>query len=406
MKLLSIFSLICFFQTLVSVTGLPQAIPVENSEFNIDNYVNEILGDAFSQDELLAIEELGGELKKRDLESSIESVLNLVNRTGIIWDALDYVIDNPDSVGNVLNLTSGLLGGGNDDDDESSSSNSTFLLNFVFGIVQEVNLTSLANSVIDSGLLQSLLDGLLLEDKYRERILDIIYQIVESNMDSITDVAHDLLAPANHQKRDDDSLIEFAGNVVGGFLGSSLFYNGLDDVMSALNDSGIVVYIAQRFISTPKYVNYTGGLIQNALENSDFNILSLLGSIDIEQLLSRALKDTSAITSAVGSILEGAGASTEQARGVISRYVPAVRSIIEDLEDKGLFTDLNDNIFPSNSVERKESEPTLMSSSSSGSDSASESSVSDSGSNLVSNNLFMNGLIWFPTMIIGAVFFA
>lgn len=405
MKLFSIFSLICFFQTLVSVTGLPQAIPVENSEFDIDNYVNEILGDAFSQDELLAIEELGGELKKRDLESSIESVLNLVNRTGIIWDALDYVIDNPDSVGNVLNLTRGLLGGG-DDDEESSSSNSTFLLNFVFGIVQEVNLTSLANSVIDSGLLQSLLDGLLLEDKYRERILDIIYQIVESNMEAITDVAHDLLAPANHEKRDDGSLVEFAGNVVGGFLGSSLFYDGLDDVMSALNDSGIVVYIAQRFISTPKYVNYTGGLIQNALENSDFNILALLGSIDIEQLLSRALSDTSAITSTVGSILEGAGASTEQARGVISRYVPAVRSIIEDLEDKGLFTDLNENIFPSNSVERKESEPTLMSSSSSASDSASESSVSDSGSNLVSNNLFMNGLIWLPTMIIGAVFFA
>lgn len=341
-------SLIC---SLVALT-LPQLEAIYNSDAVVATDQTEFLEEIFTDEQLGVLQEFqeqihrslyvkGGNLESRDLESTIESVLNLVNRSGIIWDVLDYGVDHPNLVDTIANMTANLIGG-------SSSSNSSAITSFLMGTVSAVNATAVGNIVLSSGLIQSVLDGLLLDEEYRPYVSKIIYQVVDNNIGLITILLRGFLAPANSNSKRDvgSSLIEFVGNIVGSFLDSKVFYSGLTSVVNALNDTGFVVDTIHGFISNEEYVNMTGHLINEVIQKSDFNLTSVTSSINITSIVESVLLDTTSITDIIGSLLSG---DLSGVSNLLKRYTPGIKAIIRDLEEMGLFTKLNNAIFPQSS---------------------------------------------------------
>lgn len=360
-------------------------------------------------------DELQDKLSKRDTESTIESLIELLNSSGIVWTVLNYAADHENVIDLLTNYTGGFLENAISGNKTESSDNSGGTIgNLVSGIADTVDLGALGNMVLDSGLVKSLLDGLLLDENFRPHLSDIIYNVVEKNMNLIAIIANNLLKPAQNKEllaRDlqehenfkralSDSITQLIGNLGGALLNSQLFYSGLNDTLIALNDTNFLVYTVQKFLSTPEYLNLTGELLTQTISKSGINILtlqstisSLASRINITEIVAGALGDTQAITSLLGSLLSGEGA---QLTGFLKRYIPGIKAIVNDLEDKGLFVDLNNRLFPSSS-------PSSTSSASSSNKKAENTEISvilDSGSSST-----FNGLILFQTIVYSLLFF-
>lgn len=349
MKLNFIIVFQSLIYSLVALT-VPQLEAIYNSGDVVATDPNELLEDVFTDEQLEVLDAFQSQihrslydkenrLSSRDLESSIESILNLVNNSGVLWTILDYGVDHPSIVDSIANMTAGLLNG-------ADSSNRSAITSFLFGTVSGVNISAVGNIVIDSGLIQSVLDGLLLDDEYRPYVSRIIYQVAENNIGLITILLKGFLAPANSNSKRDvgNSLIEFVGNIVGSFLNSKIFYSGLTSVVNALNDTGFVVDTIHHFISDEEYVNMTGHLINEVIKKSDLNLTSLTSDINITSIVESVLLDTTSITDIIGSLLSG---DLSGVSNTLERYIPGVKAIIKDLENMGLFTQLNNAIFPS-----------------------------------------------------------
>lgn len=127
-------------------------------------------------------------------------------------------------------------------------------------------------------------------------------------------------------------------------MNSKIFYSGLTSVVNALNDTGFVVDTIHHFISDEEYVNMTGHLINEVIKKSDLNLTSLTSDINITSIVESVLLDTTSITDIIGSLLSG---DLSGVSNTLERYIPGVKAIIKDLENMGLFTQLNNAIFPS-----------------------------------------------------------
>ncbi|CAH6718859.1 predicted GPI-anchored protein 45 [[Candida] jaroonii] len=360
-------------------------------------------------------DELQDKLSKRDTESTIESLIELLNSSGIVWTVLNYAADHENVIDLLTNYTGGFLENAiSGNKTESSDNSGSTIGNLVSGIADTVDLGALGNMVLDSGLVKSLLDGLLLDENFRPHLSDIIYNVVEKNMNLIAIIANNLLKPAQNKEllaRDlqehenfkralSDSITQLIGNLGGALLNSQLFYSGLNDTLIALNDTNFLVYTVQKFLSTPEYLNLTGELLTQTISKSGINILtlqstisSLASRINITEIVAGALGDTQAITSLLGSLLSGEGA---QLTGFLKRYIPGIKAIVNDLEDKGLFVDLNNRLFPSSSP----SSTSSASSSNKKAENTEISVISDSGSSST-----FNGLILFQTIVYSLLFF-
>lgn len=355
--------ILIWFYWLLIVTGL--VLP----ESGINNGANDIestdpysvLLDVFTDDQFDILEELEetleinlySEKSKRDLEDTIESVLNMVNNSGLIFDALDYGSEHPNIISYIANATANLINSQLDADRNISA-----IVSFLRGTVSGVNGTALGNAIVDSGLVQSVLDGVLLDEETRGHVADIIYNLIENNINLIAIIGRRFLQPANQNSKRDDhegSLIELVGNIAGGFLGSGMFLDGFEGIVNALNDSGIVVYTVQRILATPEYINMTGDLLSQVIDQANVT----LPSINITAILASALSDTSRLTRIVGALLRGDFSAIFSGAGSLGRrYIPGVRAIIRNLEDRGLFDDLNQALFPSSSGSNRQVEPT------------------------------------------------
>lgn len=404
MKIFWLFLIVCVRSMII-----PSEIDMEDilSENVLDSEQMEVLYEFY--------DEIQDKLNKRDVESTIEGLINLLNDSGIVWTVLNYAADHENIIDLLSNYTGGFLENAiSGNKSESSDSSGSTIGNLVSGIADTVDLGALGNMVLDSGLVKSLLDGLLLDDNFRPHLSDIIYNVIEKNMNLIAIVANSLLKPAQNKEllaRDleehenfkralSDSITQLIGNLGGALLNSQIFYTGLNDTLIALNDTNFLVYTVQRFLSTPEYLNMTGELITQSISKSGINILTLQSTIstlaskiNITQIVAGALGDTQAITSLLGSLLSGEGA---QLTGFLKRYIPGLKAIVNDLEEKGLFVDLNNRLFPSNS-------PSSTSSASSSAKKAENKDVSvvqDSGSSST-----FSGLILFQTLVYSLLFF-
>ena len=111
------------------VSALPYASPVEDSEFDMGLYLEDLIEENGLQEYFDGFYQNDG-IHKRD-EQSIEKILLLVNKSGIIWEALDAVAGHPSRIQFLANQTAKLLNSSGSSLDLTSGLNTTQLFNIV-----------------------------------------------------------------------------------------------------------------------------------------------------------------------------------------------------------------------------------------------------------------------------------
>lgn len=331
MRLYILLSLCCLLATFAS--ALPYASPVENSNFDLGLYLEDLMEETGLQEYFEDFYENDG-IQKRD-ERSIEKILLLVNRSGIIWEALDAVAGHPSRIKFLANQTAKLL----------NSSGGSLDLTKLTKMDSGLNTTDLLDIVKDSGLLTSILDGILLDDDYRPVLTRLIERVVKPNIYIISYLIHDVFQKRSLEKRADysGSLQTFAENTLSTVLGSKIFRNTLADIVNALNDTGVAVYTVKRFIADESYQNMTADLVKDIY---DTGAIKLSGSLNITAIVGTAVSNPKAVTNLIAKVLSG----DLNFGSTLGKYSGAVKKIIKDLENDGLFEELNSQVFPSSST--------------------------------------------------------
>lgn len=389
MKTLSFFFLWVFAAVAMA---LPRAMPVPDTSFDLQ----EMMEDFFDQANVPELDQfyLMANLYKRD-EKTIETLLEYVNKSGIIFDLLDQIADYPERVQAIGNLTVGLLGR------LPPIDLSNLLLPKNMGSMTN---NSLVNVLLKSGLVKSLADGLLLDESFRPVLVNLTYRIVDANKNVILYIVDGVLAKRDLEKRADDysgSLGEFAKNIFGSVLDSKLFLNTFGDIVNALNDTGVAVYVVKKFLSNDAYLNMTATIANDAIHSGAINIT---GTPNITKIIGGVLADPSAL----GKLASGALSGKVDLKGIFGKYSPAIKGIIQGLERKGLFEELNDYIFPSSSSQtpqttsnKKEAQATLSVTTTGVKKDKASSSAKGAGSTTTHNNSLMRALFYIQSFIFG-----
>ncbi|EDK41457.2 hypothetical protein PGUG_05555 [Meyerozyma guilliermondii ATCC 6260] len=389
MKTLSFFFLWVFAAVAMA---LPRAMPVPDTSFDLQ----EMMEDFFDQANVPELDQFYSmaNLYKRD-EKTIETLLEYVNKSGIIFDLLDQIADYPERVQAIGNLTVGLLGRLPPID----LSNLSLPKN-----MGSMTNNSLVNVLLKSGLVKSLADGLLLDESFRPVLVNLTYRIVDANKNVILYIVDGVLAKRDLKKRADDysgSLGEFAKNIFGSVLDSKLFLNTFGDIVNALNDTGVAVYVVKKFLSDDAYLNMTATIANDAIHSGAINIT---GTPNITKIIGGVLADPSAL----GKLASGALSGKVDLKGIFGKYSPAIKGIIQGLERKGLFEELNDYIFPSSSSQtpqttsnKKEAQATLSVTTTGVKKDKASSSAKGAGSTTTHNNSLMRALFYIQSFIFG-----
>lgn len=383
------FHLFLFWVFAAVSMALPRAMPVADTEFDLQSVMDDFLdlADSPELDQLLLV----ANLYKRD-EKTVESLLEYVNKSGIIFDLLDEVADHPARINAISNLTVGLL----------KKLPPIDLSKLKLPEFKGQTNSSLVNIILKSGLVESLADGLLLDKKFRPVLVNLIYRVVESNKDLILYIVDGVLAKRDLEKRANDysgTLLEFAENFLSATLDSRIFKDTFADIVNALNDTGIAVYVVQHFLGNDAYINMTAKLTTNIINSHAINIT---GKPNITGIVGGVLSDPSELMQLASGALSG---KTDY-KAIFGKYAPAVKSIVNDLEKKGLFEDLNDYIFPSSSAspratssKKKDAVQTLGSFG--GQKNRVSSSSAASGATVYHNNSLMRALFFIQSFVFG-----
>ena len=362
------------------VYSLPAASPKSGTDFDFNQEIETFVEQAFNQDDpsqaaaaasfeeflvnVFNYDQADGQVdgqvlkvfEKRDAntEETIEGILKAVNNSGVIWTLLDSVADDPSRIEYIGNLTSSFLKNYN------ITLNIADLLLESSSLTENLNITGLLSAVENSGLITSLLDGILLDENFRPRLVDLIDRLVLSQKNVLLYIfagvlsKRDLMADGElvnvllkRATSNDDSysgsLGSFLNNAASTVLSSSLVSNAAADVLNALNDTGFLVYATKRFLSSDSYINMTVALVNDIVSSSSVTIDT--SGLNITELISGTLGNPKEIAALVGSLLSGDSSQTSQLSNYLGRYSGALSQILQDLEKKGLFAELNSYIF-------------------------------------------------------------
>lgn len=363
------------------VYSLPAASPKSGTDFDFNQEIETFVEQAFNQDDpsqaaaaaasfeeflvnVFNYDQADGQVdgqvlkvfEKRDAntEQTIEGILKAVNNSGVIWTLLDSVADDPSRIEYIGNLTSSFLKNYN------ITLNIADLLRESSSLTENLNITGLLSAVENSGLITSLLDGILLDENFRPRLVDLIDRLVLSQKNVLLYIfagvlsKRDLMADGElvnvllkRATSNDDSysgsLGSFLNNAASTVLSSSLVSNAVADVLNALNDTGFLVYATKRFLSSDSYINMTVALVNDIVSSSSVTIDT--SGLNITELISGTLGNPKEIAALVGSLLSGDSSQTSQLSNYLGRYSGALSQILQDLEKKGLFAELNSYIF-------------------------------------------------------------
>lgn len=362
------------------VYSLPAASPKSGTDFDFNQEIETFVEKAFNQDDpsqaaaaasfeeflvnVFNYDQADGQVdgqvlkvfEKRDAntEQTIEGILKAVNNSGVIWTLLDSVADDPSHIEYIGNLTSSFLKNYN------ITLNIADLLLESSSLTENLNITGLLSAVENSGLITSFLDGILLDENFRPRLVDLIDRLVLSQKNVLLYIfagvlsKRDLMADGElvnvllkRATSNDDSysgsLGSFLNNAASTVLSSSLVSNAAADVLNALNDTGFLVYATKRFLSSDSYINMTVALVNDIVSSSSVTIDT--SGLNITELISGTLGNPKKIAALVGSLLSGDSSQTSQLSNYLGRYSGALSQILQDLEKKGLFAELNSYIF-------------------------------------------------------------
>lgn len=363
------------------VYSLPAASPKSGTDFDFNQEIETFVEQAFNQDDpsqaaaaaasfeeflvnVFNYDQADGQVdgqvlkvfEKRDAntEQTIEGILKAVNNSGVIWTLLDSVADDPSHIEYIGNLTSSFLKNYN------ITLNIADLLLESSSLTENLNITGLLSAVENSGLITSLLDGILLDENFRPRLVDLIDRLVLSQKNVLLYIFAGVLSKCDlmadgelvnvllkRATSNDDSysgsLGSFLNNAASTVLSSSLVSNAAADVLNALNDTGFLVYATKRFLSSDSYINMTVALVNDIVSSSSVTIDT--SGLNITELISGTLGNPKEIAALVGSLLSGDSSQTSQLSNYLGRYSGALSQILQDLEKKGLFAELNSYIF-------------------------------------------------------------
>lgn len=350
-------------------SGLAWALPMASSleDGDLEDMMMQIIDSNseayelydFIDDSSLALESMGSsDLFKRDVKT-VSSLLETVNRSGIIFDVLDEIAGHPRRISLLANATARLI----------KSLGGSLDLSLLEEIGAGLNITNIYDIVKDSGLVTSILDGILLDDNYRPVLVKLIKRIAEANKSLIAYIIDDVFAAAKKKRADDDddddnsnggTLETFAINIVSTVLSSRLFTNIVNDTVVSLNDTGIAVYIVKRAIADESYQNMTVELFDDLKDTGVIKIdNSTLSNLNITKIVSSVLDNPTMILRLTRAALSG----DLNLRQTFGKYAGAIKDIVKDLEDDGLFRDLNNYVFSTDSNRRTSSRLAVSSSS-------------------------------------------
>lgn len=324
----SIFpTLLCVFTSVVP--AVPLAIPVEDGEFELISTVKTIFEERFFPEE---IEDFHNIIQKRNTELTIESLMNLLNRSGVIFDVLDVVAYSPSRIETIANFTAKQLGNINISSTGGSISSVGAALNF----------SRIYNAVMDSGIVKSLLDGMLLDEDYRPTLVKLVSRLMEGNKNLFLYLVQDIFKKSKRQvelgKRATSSLETFIGNIIASALSSSLVGGISNDVLVALNNTQLLTYTVKELIRNEGYQNMTAQFAIDIIRTGDLKINSQ--AINITKYADKALSNPKLIVAVVSQLLSG----NINISG-LGKYSNAVGAIIQGVEDNGVFRDLNQYVF-------------------------------------------------------------
>lgn len=327
MRLTIIPAILCVISSVAH--AIPLAAPVASGEFELIDTVRSMFQERFFDDELQDFHNL---IQKRDTTLTIETLLDLFNSSGILYDVLDLVAYSPSRIQVIANFTAKQIGNFN-----SSS------LSGMSGLTSALNFSKIYNSVMDSGVVTSLLDGILLDEDYRPTLVKLISRLLEGNKNMFLYLVQDIFKKLNSkrdmlEKRATSSLETFVGNIIASALGSLLVGGISNDVLVALNETQFLTYTVKTLIGNEGYQNMTAQLLVDIIKTGDVKLDSQ--AINITQIADKALSNPAVIVGVVSQLLSG-----NINLGGMGKYSDAVGAIIKGVEDDGVFEDLNKYVF-------------------------------------------------------------
>lgn len=328
MKFTFVSTLLCIFLAVTLATPIAQPV---GEEFDL-TFLEDTIEARFDPHDY---EALSSFIDKRDtsgFEQTIEGLLNVVNDSGVIWAVLDQVAYYPDRIEFIANLTGRLIGGAN------LSSIGEMLGGGLLDL-SDLNVSAIVGAVADSGVVQSLLDGILLDKDYRPELVNLVSRLLKSQKNTFLWLVQDLFGKNSNSKRDETSGLEtFVGNIISTALSSTLVADVAKDVLTALNNTQFLTTTVKHFLADEGYQNMTAQLIIDVMNTG---AISLNGaSLNVTSLTEGVLSRPELISGAVGMLLSG-----NIQLGGLGKYADAVMEIIRGVEDDGTFAELNKYVF-------------------------------------------------------------
>lgn len=271
--------------------------------------------------------ELGSLNRKRDTAPTIEYILNAVNRSGLIFDVLDQIAYEPERIELVANLTGKLLG-----------NNTLSSLGYILKDTS-LNYSLIYESVQDSGVVESLLDGILLDADYRPNLVKLVTRVLNGSKNIVLYVVKDIFKKSKREDSVKKSTIEvLVGNTLAAILSSDLVSHVADEALVALNNTQFLTYTVKKFIANEGYQNMTAQIGIDLIRNGDLKLDSRV--LNMTNIVDSALSRPDVILKLVSMALSG-----NLNTGDFGKYTGAIKEILDDTEDTGVFALLNDYVF-------------------------------------------------------------
>lgn len=327
MKLSTIFllSLVPIGLTL-ALASLPQS----NDMFTLGPIVDQMLEERLFPDDK---EDVYNMINKRSTTLTVEYLLNALNRSEIIFDVLDLIAYNPNRIAMVANTTSKLVG----------DVNLTAITLSTSKLKLDLNYTRIYNDVMDSGVVTSLLRGILLDTSYRPVLVNLINRLLEGNKNVFNYLVKNLFKKSKRDemfdKRDYKGTLEdFVAGILSAVLNSDLVGGIALDTLVALNETQFLTYTVKRLIANEGYQNMTAQLVLDIANSGNVQINS--NALNITSIVDKVLSRPMVIVSLVSNVLSGNFQIPS-----LGEYSTAVKEILADVENSGTFADLNQYVF-------------------------------------------------------------
>lgn len=325
-------AVVCGFAS--AAYAIPLATPIEDAKFELMSEVKTLFETRFAAKDREAFSNI---IQKRDTTLTVESLINVVNSSGIIFDVLDLVAYNPLRIEKLANWTADAIGNINISSLSSMTSSSPLLV-----VAKALNISLIYNEVRDSGVVSSLLDGILLDEDFRPVLVNLTSRIMEGNKNLFLYLVQDIFKKSKRDnvdihKRASSGLETFITNIIASALGSDLVSGIAGDILTALNDTQFLTTTTKQLIANEGYQNMTA---QFVIDITRTNLTIDTQAINITRYAELALRNPTYILSLTSQLLSGninfAGAG---------KYADALSAIIKDVESNGVFADLNNYVF-------------------------------------------------------------